>query len=471
MPTTSIASTLGAGSGIDVASLVTSLVAAQFTPRNAQLQTKTDAITAQISGVSSLKSAVGDFSAALRSLVKGGTLAASPTSSNLGTARITPLTGQTVGALAATLDVLQLAKPQSAASDPIPDRAAAIGAGSFTLTFGSATVADGHMTGFTAGGGTPVTIAIDSDHTSLDGIAAAINAAAAGISASIVSDTGGARLVLKGATGASQAFTLASGDAGLSDLTVGVGAARSSIGSVAQDAIVKLDGIEVHRAGNSISNLIDKAKLELTGTGTTTLGVSEPTAAIGQAVSDFVDTYNQLLTLLKAQTDPKTGALRNDPAARALQTALARLPSTVLTGGDGSAPRTLAELGVGTNRDGSLRLDSGRLSTALATYPDAVAAMFADGAGASGHGLAGALAAIADAATSTTVGLGASATKYDKAKTELADQQAKASDDASALRDRLTLQFTTMDARVAAYKSTQNFLKNQIDAWNNSNNN
>lgn len=468
MAVSSIAAALGTGSGIDTVSLVSSLVDAQFSIKNKQLQTQSDTLTAQISGVSSLKSAISGFSTALNNLVQGGTLATGPTSSLTTVAKVSTLTGKTVTNLAATLDVVQLAKPQTAASAPVTDRTAAIGGGSFTLTFGTATVADGTMTGFAPGSGTPVSITI-ADNSNLNAIAAAINAKNAGVTASIVSDTGGARLVLKGATGASQAFTLELSDPGLSDLSVGVGTTGTTIGSVAQDAIVKLDGVQVQRASNTISNLVDNVKIELSGVGTTTLGASTPTTAMSQAVSDFVETYNQVLTTLKQQVDPKTGALRNDPAAQALMRSLGRLPLTQISG-DSTTPQTLAEIGVATNRDGSLRIDSARLTKALTTYPATIEKMFAPASGSAttGNGLAAALAAISTAAVSSQTGLGASEARYNTAKRDLSDAQDKTSEDADRVRARLTAQFAQMDARVAAYKSTQTFLTNQIAAWNKS---
>lgn len=458
---TSITAALGSGSGIDTKALVTSLVENQFAFKTKQLKAREETLTAQISGVASLKSAITGFSTALTGLIKGGTLTTSPTSSSAAVARIGALPGKTVGNLSANLEVVQLAKPQSAASGVVADRTASIGTGSFTLTFGAATVANGAMTGFTPGGGTPVTIAIASGQDSLDGIAAAINAAGAGVTASVVGDNGGSRLVLKGATGASQGFTLESSDPGLGDLAIGVGASGTSIGSVAQDAIMKLDGIELRRASNTILNLVDNVKVELAGTGTTTLGTAPPTAALTQAVNDVIETYNQVLGILKEQTDPKTGVLRNDPAALGLMRSLQRLPTTLLAAGNGATPRTLAEIGVATNRDGTLRVDGARLANVLTNYPAAVETLFAGGGG-----IGGALAAIATAATNVATGLGASESRYGKAKLELADQQARATDEAEAMRTRLTSQFATMDARVAAYKSTQNFLTNQIAAWN-----
>lgn len=467
MAVSSIAATLGSGSGIDTVSLVSQLIDAQFAAKTAQLKQRDEKLGAQISGIATLKSTISGFSSALTALVRGGTLSASPTSSNPAVARITAQPGKPARTdLSASLEVMQLAKPQSAASGIVADRTAPVGAGSFTLTFGKAVVADGQMTGFTAGPGTPITIDIDSAHQSLEGIAQAINAKPVGITASIVSDGAGSRLVLKGATGESQAFTLTSTDAGLSDLNVGPGATGTQIGSVAQDAIVKLDGVELRRASNTISNLLDDVKLDLVATGTTSLGAAQPGPAITQAVNDFVTTYNEGLAVLKEQMDPKTGPLRSDPAAQTLQRSLARLPLTVLADGDASTPKTLAEIGVATNRDGTLRVDSAQLASALTRNPAALEAMFRDGgAGASGKGLASALAAIATTATAKT-GLGASASRYEDARSDLAEMSEKAGLEADKMRTRLTQQFAAMDARVAAYKSTQTFLENQIKAWN-----
>ena len=66
------------------------------------------------------------------------------------------------------------------------------------------------------------------------------------------------------------------------------------------------------------------------------------------------------------------------------------------------------------------------------------------------------------------VGLSASTTTYNKQLAGLADAKLKAGEQAEQLRERLTRQFAGMDARVAAYKSTQTFLDNQIKAWNRS---
>lgn len=465
----SIAKTLGSGSGIDISALVTSLVDAQFAAKTAALEKKEETLTAQISAVSDLKSAISGFDTALKSLIKTGTLATQPTSSNTGIVKVSTLSGGSAAGLAANLEVRQIASAQSAYTDPIADASAAIGTGKLTLTFGTASVTDGEMTSFTAGAATPVEIDITAADSNLTGIRDAINAKKAGVTASILSDSSGSRLVLKSATGASQAFTLTAtedvGAEGLSALDIGVGATGTTIGTAAQSAIVALDGVAVQRSSNSILDLVPGVRLDLVSAspGTTvSLGNSPPTEALGQAVNDVVDTYNELFGILKTATDPISGTLKSDPAAKSLLRSLSSLTTqTLLTGAEEDTPVTLSEIGLATNRDGTLRVDSFRLASVLANYPTNVEAMFKSGAGVSK-----ALAAIASEATNTEYGLGASAQNYTAAKSKLADQQEKATEAAEAMRTRMTRQFAGMDAVVSSYKATQSFLTNQIAAWN-----
>ncbi len=474
--TASITSTLGAGSGIDIPALVSSLVEAQFANKTKQLTDKSETLTKQISGVSTLKSGITGFSAALASLVKGGTLATAPTSSNTNILNVSGLSGAKLAGLSATIEVRQLASAQAATSAPVADPIASAGLGSFTLTFGTATVVDGAMTGFTAGATAPVNIPITAGNSGLTGIARSINAANAGVTATVLTDTNGSRLSIKGPTGEAKAFTLTATEdpaaPGLSSLNIGPGSG-TTIGTVAKDAIVAVDGVALKRSSNSISDLITGVKIDLVSAqvGTiVTLGTSAPTSALSQAVSDFVETFNQLNTMITEQTDPVSGGLKGDTAATTLQRSLRQLTLTpLLTDAADGVPTTLAEIGVKTNRDGTLSLDTTRLGAALVKWPEAVEAMFADGKGATGKGISGALSAISDTAISTKVGLGASAARYTKAQADLSEDQADVTDAEATMSKRLTAQYAAMDARVAAYKSTLTFVQQQVDAWNSNN--
>jgi flagellar hook-associated protein 2 len=468
-----IALALGAGSGIDTTSIVAALVNAKFAGKLSAISTKTDAATAQISEVAKLQSGITGFASALTSLIKGGTLVNQPASSNASVVGVSPVSGAKIGTLNSTLTVSHLATAQAATTaTPVASKTTTIGTGNLTLTFGTATVTDGAMTGFTAGSATPVTIAIDSAHQSLSGIATAINAANAGVTASVITDVDGtARLSIKGATGSAQAFTLSGDTPALSALDIGVGETGTTIGSSAANAALTLDGVAVERSSNSFTDLIDGVKVNLTGTGTTTLGSSRPTAALTQAVSDYVETYNQLHAIVAEATDAQTGTLKQDSAAAVLAHSLKTLSLTSLvTGAATGVPTTLAEIGVATNRDGTLSVRADVLQKMLAKYPDAVEALFGDGTGASGHGLGGALSAIATAATDTETGLAAATSRYTAVKSDLADQQDKLTALEDTTKIRLTQQYSAMDSQVAAYKSTQSFLTAQIAAWNKPNN-
>ena len=445
---------LSAGSGVDTGTLVTSLVAAQFAARTAVLKTKSDTLTAQISGVSTLKSTMTGFSTALANLVKGGSLQTQPTSSNAAVLSATAQSGAKLSGLSSSITVTRLATGQVARTTTpvaVADRAKSLNTGALTLT---------------VGGGTAVTI--ESGDGSIDAIAAGINASKIGVTASVVTDAnGGAYLSVKGATGSANAFTL-KGETGNALDIGGSTATKTSLVSTAQNAQLTVDGIAVERAGNTVDDLVAGVTLQLNTVSTVPVSLTSttPTEALTQAVNDVVATYNEVLATITEQTDPITGNLRADPAAKSLLNALKTLVSKPLVGGAvAGVPRTLSELGVATNTDGTLRVDSALLAKQLAANPDTIEAMFAP-SGTNALGLSATLTALTTSATSTLTGLGASTARYTAAEADVAKQQDKVTDQSAQLTTRLTQQYASMNSRVSAYKSTQTFLTNQIAAWN-----
>ena len=476
----SIVQTLGAGSGIDITSLVSSLVTAQYQAKNSQLASQQTTLTAQISGVASVKSGITGFASALASLAGGGTLSTQPSSSNSSVLTATGLSGSKLAGLSATIVVNQLAAAEAATTNTTIDASAAFRPGTLSLQFGTEATDSSGTTSFTAGSTSPVSITIDSSNATLSGIASQINAANAGVTATVIADGNGQRLSIKGATGASQAFELTGSDTdstasglSLSTLSVGRQATGTTIGTSAQDAIVTLDGATFHRASNSISNLVSGVQLQLVAASTTpvTLGAVPPGSALSDAVTNIVATYNQLYATLQAQTDPATGVLRNDPAVTALQRSLAALTTLPLsTPSSTGGPSTLADLGVNTNKDGTLSIDTSVLTQVLATSPNDVEAMFALGTGttSTGNGLSAALAAISAQATDPVYGLDPDTVNYTTQQTNVTSEQSDQTAAAAATSTQLTQQYAAMDSKIAAYKSTQSFLTAQIAAWNKS---
>lgn len=477
MAVESIAKTLGSGSGIDVGALVTSLVEAQFQLKTKQLDNRAEKLEAQISGVSTLKSTLTSFDAALKSLVTGGTLQSKLQSSNEAVLRATPADGSAATpTVSASLTVSSLAAAQVATTNTAYAAGTQFRAGTLTLRMGTDVVnaTSGATTGFTASGAA-INIAIGAADRTLAGVAAKINAANAGVTAKVIADGAGERLSIAGANGSARAFELTTADASgstgtsLAAFTVRYNATQTSAGTRARDAAVVVDGVRFTRTSNTITDLVPGVKLDLLGVSASPVSIStaRQPAALTSAANDFVAAFNEALAVVKEVNDPKTGSLRADPAVETVARALGRLTTeTLIPAGAVGGPRTLADLGVATARDGTLSIDSARLARALDKFPAEVERIFTAGSG--GTGLSGALSSLVLRAGSSVSGLGASSATYLKQQRTLEGDRAKATDQAELLRARLTRQFSSMDARVSAYKATQSFMDNQIKAWNRS---
>ncbi|HTU10060.1 MAG TPA: flagellar filament capping protein FliD [Allosphingosinicella sp.] len=531
--TTSIGYALGAGSGLDIKSLVTDLAAAAKAPKETLLARREAANQAKISGLAQVSSAIDSFASALSSLIAGGTLFSQPSVSDSSVFTASALAGSRLGGLSASVEVRQLAQAQTSASGYLASGTAPVGEGTLSIT---------------VGGGTPIDVTITAANNNLNGLAKAINDKNAGVTATVVTDSNGARLVVKGQTGAANAFTLSVPGGTTSGLERFASAAMTSP-QVAQDAIVRLDGVEVTRSTNSFSDLIAGVQIDLKSAKPdvpVSVGVTRPTAAISQGVQDFVAAYNELVTMIAEQTKAgagdAAGALRGDIGVRELQRRLAQLPTTILSSA-GPGPHTLAEIGVRTNRDGTLGVDSTRLASVLASDPDGVEALFnpnqyssspfltikslvgkvapgtytitdvvpaAPPAAASGKlngvamtgiggnlvapqgspavgmilsvsgavssatiivdpGLGGALQAIRDSLRARGGAFAGAEERLTKEADRIADDRMKLEESSAKYYNQLLTTFTAMDSRVSAFKATQSYLDQQIKIWTNSN--
>lgn len=369
----SIATTLGIGSGIDTAALIESLSTASKAPKEAVIVRREEANSAKVSALAKANNGIDAFATALSTLISGGALFTQPTSSDTSILTAAAIPGARIGGLSAQMEVRQLAQAQSLVSENVASVSAAIGRGKITLTTATGTNE----------------LVIDGTNDNVVGLARAINGSGAGVTASIVEDSNGARLVIKGGTGDAQAFTLVAdgaADPGLArfayDPNIAGGMTRAQ---AAQDAIVRLDGVDIRRVSNSFTDLIAGVKIDLNkaAIGTTVaIGANRPTGAIRQAAADFAAAYNELKVILDEATAARSGSsaggpLRGDPGIREMQRRLAQLVSTKLSSAGG--PATLAEIGVRTERNGTLAVDTARLDAALESDPDGVEALFNPG--------------------------------------------------------------------------------------------
>lgn len=467
--TSSIITALGAGSGIDMAALAQGLANAQFATKIDRNTARSETVERQISAASALRSSLLQLSGSIGERIRNGDLSSQPVIANGAIASLSRGTGTGRGSY--SLEVTHLAANQILAGPAMAGAASPAGSGSLTFRFGA--VSGGSFSEDTSR--SPATVAIPGGATLAD-VAAAVNAAGIGITAYLASGTNGTQLVLKGTDGSTNGFVVEAsetpGEEGLAALAWNPSGDPARLLAAARDAQYKLDGLALTSPTNVLTNLAPGLSLTLTGTNPgapTTIRFSDPGAAVSSFMNDLVGALNEMAGELNAQTDPLTGDLARDSGARALRRALSQLAgSTVMPGAAAGEPKTLADLGLATNRDGTFRLDSARLSATLAASPEGAGAMFTTGlfgVFATFDKLSRRLTAPGDPGT-----LSGSLTRLSAQQRSLGDEASKLAEAQEKLRARLIGQFAGVDSRVAASKSTLSFLQNQIDAWNAGNN-
>lgn len=355
-------STPGLGSGLDVNSIVTKLMAVEQQPITL-LDKKTASFQAKLSAYGSLKGATASFQAAMQSLSTTSTfqtLSANASDSGVLTASATA--DATPGSLSLSVD--HLAQSQVLAASGIADQTATGSTGSLTIQVGS---------------GAAKSITIDSSNNSLAGIRDAINAAAAGVSATII-NSGGAtpyKLVLSADnTGADNTINITN--------NLAAGDLHDALGSLAEvrtakDAALTVNGVALTSATNTLSGTIPGVTVNLLKAGDSNITVARNTSAITGAVGQFVNAYNSLNSAIAGLTSynaaTKTGGpLLGDSAAQKLQADVrAMVGGTVANGG---TLTTLSQVGISFQKDGTLALDNTKLSTAITNNFSDLASLF-----------------------------------------------------------------------------------------------
>jgi flagellar hook-associated protein 2 len=269
-----------------------------------------------------------------------------------------------------------------------------VGTGTITFRFGTY---DGTFTANPAKAIESVTI--DATNNSLQGIRDAVNAADAGVTASIVNDGSGYRLLFKsddsGEDNSLEVTVTDTGDgnnldnAGLSQLaydptgTLGNGKNMTET-SEAQDAAFSIDGLSMTRSSNTVTGAIEGVTLELTGetSGTPeTLTLAQDLTDVTTKVQAFVDSYNTLNSTLDdlAGYDTSTeegGILLGDSMVNSVTSSIRNILTGAISGLSGSYT-SLAQVGISFQLDGTLELDTSDLNDALEDDVDAVAKVFA----------------------------------------------------------------------------------------------
>lgn len=463
--TSSIVTALGGGSGIDMTALASNLAEAQFAGRLSRIDSRSELLDRQVSAASTLKNQLMQLAASIGDRVRTGDLSSQPAIANGAVASVSR--GVAAGSGSYSLEVTALATAQTLVSPAIASAITPVGAGTLTLRFGSFSAGT-----FTADPSRPAPTITLAAGATLSDAAAAINAAGAGVTAYVANGASGAQLVLKGSEGAANAFVFEASEdpanPGLAGLAWNGTPDPVRLVSAAGDAAFKLDGVAMTSKSNMIENAVPGLSLRLAGTNAgspTTIRFSDPGSAVSTFMQDLTSALNELMTTLNAATNPQDGDLARDGGARALRSAFAQLASTsIMPNAATGEPRTLGELGLATNRDGTFRLDPARLTATIKASPDGVTAMFTAGI----HGVFAAIDRLArNTSTTRNPGsLGGSLARFTAKQADLTAERSALADAQEALRAQLNKRFASADSRVGTSRSTLSFLQGQIDAWN-----
>jgi flagellar hook-associated protein 2 len=449
-------SSTGIGSGLDVSGLVTQLVASAKTPLQNQIDSRRDQVSSELSGLSTLKSSLSSIQDALSALADGSAF----------TKFLATSSGTSFGASADasaqagtySIKVAQLATAAKASS--------AAFAGNTSFSGGAVTIGVGTKS---------MTIALGAGVNSLAQLAGAINRGGdnPGVSASVVHAADGDHLVLTSTqTGAANAFTVsASGDAAA--LTYDPAHAGSGMSTVtsAQDARLSVDGFEVTSASNAVQNVIQGVTINLdaiSGDAPDALTVAPDTDSIKSAITQFVDAYNRFVGTSRQLTSydaasKKAGALLGDPTMLAISSKLSRQLGTTV-GADGDAIRSLGDLGIHFEVDGSLSVDADKLGSALTAHPDQVRGLFS---AASGFGKT--LTPMLNGYLQSGGILDGRTDSLNQNNDSLDDQQTALDTRMDALTAMYTQQFTKLDQLLTSLNSTSSFLTQQLAGASSSN--
>jgi flagellar hook-associated protein 2 len=445
----------------DPVTTATNLATSYIAGSKAILDDQTSTANATANALSSLNAAMGAFQTAMGGLasVTTSVMANSATfSSAVGTA------SANASAVAGTYSfyVEQLATAGQVAYGNVADSTAA-GAGTLNVT-----LADG--TSF------QIDLAnADSNHDnvlSAKEVAAAINVAAGNnsrVTASTLNVNGQTTLVLSAnKTGAANAVSLDVSGVTDAGLQAALGAGNQKTITAAQDAIVWIGaqgtGTKVQQASNTY-NLIDNVSMTFTkaqavGEAPVTLTVGNDLSATKANVQSFVDAYNKLNAVLNSLTQTAdsskgvaSGPFASDAGVAALRSRMVAAVRTL-----GANGQSLVAYGITAQRDGSLALDSSRLTKAIAANPTGLDSLFGRVSGTSGGtGALGALNKLMDQWTNSATGqIGTRKTSVSKLQTALTDRQATLQTQYDSAYKRYLGQFTALQQLQAQMNSNSN---------------
>ncbi|MCW5635794.1 MAG: flagellar filament capping protein FliD [Rubrivivax sp.] len=469
---------LGIGSGIDLNTMLTQLVALERKPLE-QMKAEASKLQTKVSSfgqVQSLVSRIQDAANKLKGTAGSGVWTQSVARS-ANEAVVTAVGGSSAASGSYAVSVTALAAAQTIASgSAFPDASALVGSGTLTIEVGSWSAG---QAAFTAkAGATAVQLAVTAADT-VQTLRDKINALGAGVSASLVTDANGTRLALRSsATGAANGFRITAADddgnhadaVGLSRVAFDPpgGTTGMLLNQAAANATASVNGVAVESASNELAGVVEGLTLRLRGTSATPVDVdvSPDREAITEAVKSLASAYSDLARYIGEQTryDPNSkvgGPLQGDSAVGNVLSRLRGVLNTV--SGASSVFGRLSDVGLELQRDGTLAVDSGKLDKALGNL-DAMKKAFtnADALEPANEGFARRFATLATELLAVDGTLTTRTEGLRKLITQNSEKQNRLEDRVGRFEQRLVQQFTAMDSNLARLNALNSYVTQQL---------
>ena len=464
--TTGVLTAPGVGSGLDVKSLVSQLMAVENQPLK-QLATKEAAYQTKLTNLGSIKGGLSTLQSAAQALSTASTTQYSATPSDTSVLTTTGSSQAIPGTY--SVNVSKLALAQKLIAGGMASTSTAISDGTATtLTFTPGTITSnaGPTNGiysdaeFAANSSaSPVSVIINSSNNTLAGIRDAINGAGAGVTASII-NVGGAkpyRLAIAATdTGvANSRKIVATGGDGTIDSLLGYDPKTTqnlTQTQAARDAELTVDGLSIASASNSVSDAIQGVTLNLAKENTAvSVSIQRDTSSVLSALTALVKAYNDSNTTIAGVT-AKGADLQGDSGVLSVQYQMrAAIGGIQHTSNQYTA---LSQLGVSFQKDGTLTLDSTTLNAALAANPAGALSLTFKVAN-SIYDATKALVGADGPITSKTNSINASITTIGTRRTEMQRRL-------DATQARYLAQFTALDVLISNMNQTSAYLTQQL---------
>ncbi|WP_374562150.1 flagellar filament capping protein FliD [Ideonella sp.] len=470
MPTIS---SLGVGSGLQSESIISALMSVERKPVEL-LTAETTSIKTQLSSVGKMQSLVAamrDKAGAIGSISLWGQTAVTSSDGTIVSGSTT--TGAAPGRYSVT--VSQLASSQTiTTAAALPSSSSQLGDGTLQIELGTWTG------GSFAGNGSPVTVTIGSDDTSLASIRDKINNADAGVTATIINDANGARLSIRSdATGAENGFKITATEnvddnddtTGLSVLgyDAGVVGTPMSLNQSAGNAKAKVNGVDIESKTNTLSGVSDNLTLTLTKVTATPVEVvvASDNEAVKTAIGEFVSAFNELAAYIKDQTkynaSTKTGGpLQGDRTTIGLQS---QLRGVINQGSTASSTWSrLSEIGITMKQDGSLTTTTSKLDDALANPEELRKLLATDGSGTGNSGFMDRFKDLGNAVLGEDGSLETLQTSLEAHIKRNDDRQDQMEDRLTRTEARFRAQYEALDTSMAKLNALSSYVTQQLAA-------